>query len=110
VATVATLGAVALGSLAVGIGFGLAASQKNADVKGGEGCLASAPSSVNCQHVTYDVSQEHTDEWASIGGYIGAGVAAAAGAAAWCLWPRSPVRVSAMVEPHQRGLAVLGRW
>jgi len=110
VATAATLGAVALGGLGVGIGFGLAASQKNSDVKGGEGCLASAPSSVNCQHVNYDVSQEHSYEWASIGGYVGAGVAAAAGVAAWFLWPGSPVRVSAEVDPHQMGLAVVGRW
>jgi hypothetical protein len=63
VATVVGLGGAALVGAGLGIGFGLAAASKNTAIEGGEGCMASAPTSIPCQHVNYDVSLEHKDEW-----------------------------------------------
>jgi len=110
IATVATLGGAALVGVGLGIGFGLAATAKNSAIEGGEDCVPSQPSSIPCQHVNYDVSVEHRDEWISIGSYVGASVLGAAGVATWFFWPRAPAQVTALVDAHRVGLGLQGRW
>jgi len=110
IATAASLGGAALVGVGLGIGFGLAASGKAAAIEGGEGCSAGVPTSIMCQHLSYDVSVEHRYEWVSIGSYVGAGVLGAAGLAAWVFWPRASARVSALVDGRQVGLGLEGRW
>jgi hypothetical protein len=108
IVTVAGLGVAAAAGLGIGIGFGAAGQSKSSDIATGEGCISSMPASVPCQHVHFDVSIEHQYAWASIGGYVGAGVFAAAGVATWLLWPKAPVRVSAAASRSAIGLLVAG--
>ena len=110
IATALSLGGAALVGVGFGVGFGLAASGKAAAIEGGEGCAAGMPTSIPCQHVSYDVSVEHREEWASIGSYVGAGVLGAAGLGTWFFWPRAPARVTARVDAHRVGLGLEGRW
>ncbi len=108
IGTVVGLGVVALTGVGLGIGFGAAAQSKANAIASGEGCVPTMLTSIPCQHLNYDVSLEHQQEWTSIGGYIGAGVFAAAGVATWLLWPKSSMRVSGSVGPREVGLALQG--
>jgi hypothetical protein len=108
IGTVVGLGLVALTGLGIGIGFGVAAQDKANAIATGEGCVPTMPTSLACQRVNYDVSLEHQQEWTSIGGYIGAGVFAAAGVATWFLWPKASVHVSGSVGSREVGMTVQG--
>ena len=108
IGTTVGLGVAALAGLGVGIGFGAAAQEKASAISGGEGCISSMPTSLACQHLNYDVSVQHDAEWASIGGYVGAGVFAAAGVATWLFWPTSEVHVSGSLGPREVALTVRG--
>jgi hypothetical protein len=108
---------LALGALAVGIGYTVAASSADGDadrLRGevdGQGCSAQTPSRV-CTDLQHFVDLAQTDRFIGLLGFIGAGVSAAAFAGTLVLWQGTTVKASIVPHgtPSAPGLSVVGRF
>jgi hypothetical protein len=117
--TVALVGeaTVAVGALAVGIGYtvGASSADSNADrarsAVGSQGC-SSAASSGPCRDLQHFVDLAQTDRFIALLGFIGAGVSTAAFAGTLVLWQGSSTKASIVPHgtPSAPGLSLVGRF
>src|SRR5262249_23890814 len=108
--------ALALGGLAVGIGYTVAASSADnsaqgvRDGGGAVGCGSMNPRA-ECGHLQHFVDLARDDRFIALLGFIGAGASAAALAGTLVLWPASSVK--AAIVPFRTssatGLSLVGR-
>jgi hypothetical protein len=108
---------LALGALAVGIGYTAAASSADGDADrfrgevGSQGCSAQTPSRV-CTDLQHFVDLAQTDRFIGLLGFIGAGVSTAAFAGTLVLWQGSSAKASIIPHgtPSAPGLSLVGRF
>jgi hypothetical protein len=108
---------VALGALAVGIGYtvGATSADNRADNARArvpaQGCSPGADSAA-CTELQHFVDLAQTDRFIALLGFIGAGVSTAAFAGTLVLWPGSSVKASIVPHgtPTAPGLALVGRF
>jgi tetratricopeptide (TPR) repeat protein len=120
--TYALLGeaALALGALAVGIAYTLAASSadgqaddvRNKDLSGSTKTCKEANPPPACERLQHLADLAENDRFIALLGFIGAGVSTAALAGTFVLWPGGAVKASiaAYGAPGAAGLSVVGRF
>jgi hypothetical protein len=108
---------LALGALAVGIGYtaGASSADSNADrarsAVGTQGCSAGSPSD-ECGKLQHFVDLAQNDRFIALLGFVGAGVSAAAFAGTLVLWQGSTGKASIVPHgtPSAPGLSLVGRF
>lgn len=107
---------LALGGLAVGIGYSVAATRADDNAQrvrdGGQamGCASSNPGP-DCNELQHFVDLAEKDRFIALLGFIGAGASTAALAATLVLWPASSVKAAIIPywTPTATGLSFVGR-